>query len=562
MGAPFSTDARYAAPATGAFLFFGAFGIYLVTLAPAVTFWDSGELAAASYLLGISHQPGYPLYSITGRGFALIPFGNVAFRLNLMSATFAALTASVVYRTALDLMRARTAAAGEGSSASLAAAVAAALALVMALAKTYWSQAVVAEVYALNAFFLAMLVMLHVRSRLGLTPPARYAALSGFLFGLGVVNHVSLLVYLPALALSWAFMRPNGRVVVFVQGVFFILLGLSVCLYLPVRSAAGPGLDIGHPDTWARFLWVVKWHDYALLVRQLPRLVSGFLAGAGVSVPMAAAGIVAALAAAWRIFKEDRRTALPLVVFLALYVLVVAAQAAGAKGDEKFGLAAKFYIPALVAGTVLAGALVAGLLASAGGRRYALPLLAVLLLASGLLVYRNLPANDHSRNYIAFDYAQNSLKSVDDGGVLLTWGDNGVFPLWYLRLVERYRDDTALVHTPLLTYDWYLRDVEGMLGRKAGFMPAYFLGENVYRIYKSATPARRMSYDYSAVRFLELDEKTLTARGLVYYEGSVPGGEPWGWYVFRGVDDPGVFKGPIEKNIMDIYRYQRSLRRK
>ncbi|HEX9861544.1 MAG TPA: hypothetical protein VGB23_10085, partial [Nitrospirota bacterium] len=121
---------------------------------------------------------------------------------------------------------------------------------------------------------------------------------------------------------------------------------------------------------------------------------------------------------------------------------------------------------------------------------------------------------------------------------------------------ERYRDDTVLVHTPLMTYDWYLADVERMLGMKAGFMEGYFLGENVYRLVKAVTPARTFAYDYSATNFLKLNMKGLKARGLVYFEGEAPSGDPWRYYVMRGLDDPSVFKSEMDRNITGIYRYQ------
>ena len=74
-----------------------AFGFYLLTLAPTVTLVDSGELILACHSLGIAHPPGFPLYVLIGHLFAQLPFGNVAYRLNLMSALFAALTALTVF---------------------------------------------------------------------------------------------------------------------------------------------------------------------------------------------------------------------------------------------------------------------------------------------------------------------------------------------------------------------------------------------------------------------------------------------------------------------------------
>jgi hypothetical protein len=61
---------------------------YILTLAPTVTFEDSGELITAAYRLGIAHEPGYPLFTMLGKVFSCFPYGNVAWRLNFMSAFF------------------------------------------------------------------------------------------------------------------------------------------------------------------------------------------------------------------------------------------------------------------------------------------------------------------------------------------------------------------------------------------------------------------------------------------------------------------------------------------
>jgi hypothetical protein len=64
--------------------------------------------------------------------------------------------------------------------------------------------------------------------------------------------------------------------------------------------------------------------------------------------------------------------------------------------------------------------------------------------------------NDQHNNYIAFDYATNSLRSLPQNAVMFTWGDSGAFPLWYLQGVERMREDLDLPHTPHIVFDWYL----------------------------------------------------------------------------------------------------------
>ena len=57
-----------------------SFLIYLLTMADTVPYWDSGEFIATSFILGVPHPPGSPLYLIIGRIFSMIPFNpDIAF---------------------------------------------------------------------------------------------------------------------------------------------------------------------------------------------------------------------------------------------------------------------------------------------------------------------------------------------------------------------------------------------------------------------------------------------------------------------------------------------------
>ena len=63
--------------------------IYIYTLAPTIT-WrndgaDNGDFATAVAVEGVPHPPGYPTYLILGEAFKLLPFGDIAYRLNLLA---------------------------------------------------------------------------------------------------------------------------------------------------------------------------------------------------------------------------------------------------------------------------------------------------------------------------------------------------------------------------------------------------------------------------------------------------------------------------------------------
>lgn len=90
-------------------LFAGSSLVYLHTLAPSVStiFDDSLEFQLVCYLPGIAHPTGYPLYTLLGKLFTYLPLGDVAYRVNLMSAFFASLTASILYATLRLLIRDR-----------------------------------------------------------------------------------------------------------------------------------------------------------------------------------------------------------------------------------------------------------------------------------------------------------------------------------------------------------------------------------------------------------------------------------------------------------------------
>ena len=80
------------------FVFVVVLVVYVRTMAASTSFWDCGEFIAVSHILGIPHPPGSPLYILWGRLFSLLPlFGDVARRVNFLSAFMGALSAGLLY---------------------------------------------------------------------------------------------------------------------------------------------------------------------------------------------------------------------------------------------------------------------------------------------------------------------------------------------------------------------------------------------------------------------------------------------------------------------------------
>ncbi len=154
--------------------------LYARTLATFVLPHDSGELQVLVHQLGTTHTTGYSTYLILGNIFTrLVPIGEMAYRVNLFSAVMGALTLALVYL------------AGRQVSGSRSAGVFAALAL--GIGYTFWSQAIIAEVYTTGAAFLAVVLVLTIVWYVsGRRWPIFTAALLG---GVGLGAHGSLAIF-------------------------------------------------------------------------------------------------------------------------------------------------------------------------------------------------------------------------------------------------------------------------------------------------------------------------------------------------------------------------------
>jgi hypothetical protein len=138
--------------------FFVSLIIYYITSAPTVSFWDCGEFIATSYIMGIPHPPGNPLFVIIGRFFSMLPIaGIISARINLISVFSSAASVFVAYWLILRLATGHREETPVGNARIGLAIGAFAGSLIMGFAYTFWSNAVEAEVYGL-----AMLLMLTI----------------------------------------------------------------------------------------------------------------------------------------------------------------------------------------------------------------------------------------------------------------------------------------------------------------------------------------------------------------------------------------------------------------
>lgn len=250
MSRRFTTDHLLAAA-----LGLAALMLYVVTLAPSVAtvFDDSLEFQVVLPSLGIAHPTGYPLYTLLGWLWShLLPVGDLAHRVNLLSAVAAALTVSLLYLAARRL-----------NSGRLPAAVAASI---FAVGPVWWSQATVAEVYALHGLFVALILLLTLDQRRGALLLA---------CGLALTHHRMALLLAPGVAIYLLWSDPGllRRPRSLLKLALAFLAPLLLYLYLPLRGQTVTSLAGAHVNTWDTFWRHVLASDYGTFFSANPLAV-------------------------------------------------------------------------------------------------------------------------------------------------------------------------------------------------------------------------------------------------------------------------------------------------
>lgn len=222
-----------------------AFVVYLQTLLPSIGWADIARFQYVAQVWGIPHRFGYPLYIALSRLFGYLPVGDLAYRINLMSAFFAALAAVTVYLIVMLLV-------GDWVAAASAA-------LSFAFSRTFWGQAVVAEVYALNAFLIGAVVLIllawHQTRKLGLL----YLGIG--LYALSFGNHMTVVTLIPAVL--YIVLITDYRVFLDLKKVAImaglVLLGALQYLYVIVRAHQQPLLNELGPFSWRGWIhWMTR----------------------------------------------------------------------------------------------------------------------------------------------------------------------------------------------------------------------------------------------------------------------------------------------------------------
>jgi hypothetical protein len=427
-----------------------------LSLAPTITWQhdgaDSGDLATAVAVGGVPHPSGYPTYLLLAEFFKRLPLGgDVAYRLNIMSAFCAAVAVSLLSLAAVQTLP-RLLQEGSRLPGFIQVSVAVAT-LTFAFSAPFWSQAIIAEVYTLNALWVALLLWLALQVRAG---SPRYLGWLCLAIGLALGNHLSVIFVLPLiLALVGPICRRQG--IGRCLGLFFLIpVGLSVYGIIPWRAIAQPPLNWGGAYHWDGFYWLVTGNAYRGYLFSLPWAYADdrILAVAQIIVRSLAWWGLPVAFWGWRLMaRYDRLLAMGSLSTVGLTIIY----AVGYNTADSY----LYLLPALM---LMSLWLAWGLLDLLSRSRSYLQRTRMgwgLLLLPALAIALNFPSISLRQEWTALNFAQETLNHVAPDAIVLVDDDRHTFALWYARYALEQRLDVAIVNANLLGYSWYQASLSG-----------------------------------------------------------------------------------------------------
>jgi hypothetical protein len=462
---------------------FIVFIIYLFTLAPSVVQIDSGELAAVQGTLGIAHPTGYPLFTMIGYIFSLIPLPfTKIYQLNLLAAVFCSAGIAVFVYTAKLLLdnlnlisptkvkiektkkNKKKSKNGdrkkEGQETVLTETVkyiiAIAGGLILAFSETYWLQSTSVEVYSLHILLMNIIILyavkafLHVEKESDKTNLKLWLIFSAFL-ALGFTNHMTTLLIIPGVAYLFftknKFSKAGFKKILLMLTVFFPIL-ILIYSYLPVRAAQNPILNWGNPTDFENLIRHITGKQYQVWLfasseaakQQLIHFIETLLGQFSIALVLSLVGLIASFFYAGKIF-----------VFLIITFLFTVFYSINYEIHD----IDTYFLLAYISLSYFAVFGLLKLFKMNEKKRIIMPI-SVTVVVIAVQFFINVNKTDHSGIYTYEDYTRTILNSVSQESIIFGYQwDYFISPSYYFRYVENYRKDVAVVDKELVRRSWY-----------------------------------------------------------------------------------------------------------
>lgn len=486
------------------------FIIYFSTMAPTVLQIDTGELAAAQALPGIAHPTGYPLFTMLGWLFSLIPLPvSTIFQLNL----FAAITTTLgvyffiksidyilnnfsVFENSVRGSKSKKVKSGKkqtetGKSKShnagneiisatddsqpLPMIFSIVGGLVLAFGKTVWFQSTSVEVYSLHLALISAALYTLLRAfgggvtklqsndvnstDLASNKPTPKSQIFSWLVFAGVLamafsNHMTTLLIIPATAylffVKFKFQKEGFITLAKMLLLFFPIL-ILIYLYLPIRAGMNPEINWGNPIDLERILRHVSGKQYQVWLfsssEAAAKNFGRFFSGLPSEFYLS---LIAVLLGVFYLIQ--RSTKLLITSLLLIFGTVLYAINYDIVDLESYFLLAYIGMSLLVVfGLMFVYERVKNL-------KITIAIGAMLVLSQVGFTYGSV---NQSGNLIFEQYTKAILKTAPKNSIIFSYQwDYFLSASYYFQFVENERRDVAIIDKELLRRSWYYQQLD------------------------------------------------------------------------------------------------------
>ena len=475
------------------------FIVYIITTAPDLTFTDAGELACVCATLGIAHPSGYPLFSILGYLWSLIPlpistihslnifagfltaasvavfYFVISFVLEIVEKKFGNLNKKVQFKKTVKTPHTKsgikesliikekysekksdnehpqltqTKHGIKGQDGILL--ISFALSLLYGFADTIWAQAVGIEVYSLHLLMINLIIFTFLKATFSDAQAQKYFWLASFLLGLSFTNHLTTILLVPALLFMYfklpgepfAFNKERFKALAIL--LIPLLIGLSLYIYMPVRSSTLPEFNWGWVHrSFSKFLYHLQGKQYQIWMfsgENVGRNILLFFSL--VPYQVAWVGLIPffyGLYVSFRISKE----LFWFLILLIITCLIYSVNYSIHDIDSYFNTA--FFSILIITGI--------GVFSFVRKSPKYFPIIFILPIISLVINYAE---NDESDDYLVPEYTRILIDNLQPNAIIISsqW-DYWCSAFWYKQQVEHYRPDVVLIEQELLRRTWF-----------------------------------------------------------------------------------------------------------
>ncbi|MGB5530311.1 MAG: DUF2723 domain-containing protein [Ignavibacteriaceae bacterium] len=460
-----------------------AFIIYMFTLAPSVVQIDSGELAAVQATLGIAHPTGYPLFTMLGYLFSLLPLPfTKIFQLNILAAIYCSAAIGVFTFTInycldnLSSFKSKVSSQKEAAkkekkkgkqqidkaenneelSENKKLLTAVFGGLILAFSRTFWFQSTSVEVYSLHLLLITLIVLFLLKAYVSSFEKDSLInwLMFSFFLALGFTNHMTTLLILPGTAYlyfsRYKFNSASFRKLL-IMILFFIPVLILVYSYLPIRATQNPLLNWGNTVDWERIYRHITGRQYQVWLftsfdsagKQFNHFFNILPLEFYASLVLALIGLFVSIAKARKIFLFIFIT----FVFTVLYSI----------NYDIYDIDSYFLLAFVMLAFFAAFGVLKLLEMKSLPKNIAIIIIAIVIVVQ--LFFNFIKANQ-SGVYTFEDYTKSVLNTLPENSIVFSYQwDYFISASYYYQFVEDYRRDVTIIDKELLRRSWYFNQI-------------------------------------------------------------------------------------------------------